>query len=320
MLGKHQEGGETTAGPLEGETGTTAQRRRIPDIISQVKDSFADLRPAERRVAEAVLDDVRRAVEESNADLARRAGVSEPTVTRFCRAIGCDGVRDFKLTLAQSRAVGEIDLDGTEPEIGAAGSVPAFWSPVFGEAHRALREVERQLSPATVLAAAAAAAGARQIACFGLGASASALVMEVQHRLFRYGVSISVTTDPYIMRMSAATLTADDAAIAISASGRTAELVEGLEVARHYGATTIAITAARTPLADAADIALACEISEYPDTLIPTAARFALLASVDLFAAATGYAMGAASRETLRRIKYTALTHRPGQVLEPLGD
>ncbi|RVA67131.1 MurR/RpiR family transcriptional regulator, partial [Mesorhizobium sp. M7A.F.Ca.CA.001.11.2.1] len=76
--------------------------RRIPDIISLVKDSYSELRPAERRVADVVLDDVKYAVDASNAALAQRAGVSEPTVTRFCRAIGCEGVRDFKLKLAQS--------------------------------------------------------------------------------------------------------------------------------------------------------------------------------------------------------------------------
>ncbi|RUU53868.1 RpiR family transcriptional regulator, partial [Mesorhizobium sp. M2C.T.Ca.TU.009.01.2.1] len=89
--------------------------RRIPDIISQVKDSYAELRPAERRVADVVLDDVKYAVDASNAALAQRAGVSEPTVTRFCRAIGCDGVRDFKLKLAQSLVVGALYL-ATKPQ------------------------------------------------------------------------------------------------------------------------------------------------------------------------------------------------------------
>src|SRR5690242_16008811 len=80
----------------------------IPDILSQIKDSYADLRPPERRVADVVLSDVALAVDASNAEIARRADVSEPTVTRFCRSIGCDGVRDFKLKLAQSVVVGRL--------------------------------------------------------------------------------------------------------------------------------------------------------------------------------------------------------------------
>jgi hypothetical protein len=73
----------------------------VPDIIARIKDGYPDLRPAEQSVADAVLSDVQGAVDASNAEIATRAGVSQPTVTRFCRAIGCEGVRDFKLQLAR---------------------------------------------------------------------------------------------------------------------------------------------------------------------------------------------------------------------------
>jgi len=39
-------------------------------------------------------------------DLATEAKVSEPTVVRFCRALGCNGFQDFKLKLAQMLASG----------------------------------------------------------------------------------------------------------------------------------------------------------------------------------------------------------------------
>lgn len=294
--------------------------RRIPDVIAAIKDGFDVLRPAERRVAEAVLADVRGAVAETNAELARRAGVSEPSVTRFCRAVGCDGVRDFKLKLAQSLVVGELYLDATDPPMPDGKDVPPFWGPVLHEARRALREVERQLAPADVLAAAEAVAGARRVAAFGLGGSASPLAVETQHRLFRYGVPVTAATDPYVMRMTAATLRPQDVVIAVSASGKTREVIEAVELARHYRARTIAVTAARSPLAAAVEMPLVADIAEYPDTLLPTAARFAYLAIIDLLAAATGYRMGSAARENLRRIKYTVLNHREGQMLEPLGD
>src|SRR5262245_46562040 len=91
----------------------------VPDILSQIKDSYAELRPAERRVADVVLDDVAFSVDASNTEIARRADVSEPTVTRFCRAIGCEGVRDFKLKLAQSVVVGRMYLAAAQPPASA---------------------------------------------------------------------------------------------------------------------------------------------------------------------------------------------------------
>lgn len=297
--------------------------RHVPDIVGRIKDALATLSPAERRVAAAVLSDVRQAVQASNAALAARAQVSEPSVTRFCRTIGCDGMRDFKLKLAQSLVVGELYLN-SDPALpasdGTDAQTPAFWGVVLGDAHAALREVERQVPPAAVMAAAEAVATAGQVVTFGLGGSAAPLALETQHRLFRYGVRAVCCTDPYLMRMTAATLHAGDVVIAISASGKTTELIEAVDLARGYGATIIAITAMASPLIEAVQHPLGVTIPENSNTLTPTAARFAYLAIIDLLSAATGYALGPTARESLRRIKYAALNHRTGNILEPLGD
>ncbi|MDN2568477.1 MurR/RpiR family transcriptional regulator [Aquibium sp. A9E412] len=302
-----------------GDGARTAQPKRIPDIISQVKDSYGDLRPAERRVADVVLDDVRFAVDASNAALARRAAVSEPTVTRFCRAIGCEGVRDFKLKLAQSLVVGALYLT-KPPRKGGETEMP-FWGAVFGEARRALEEAERQLDPAAVARAAELIARARQVAVFGLGGSSSALAQETQYRLFRYGVAVSAHSDPYVMRMTASTLKPNDLVIALSATGRTREVIEAVELAKHYRARALGITAPNSELARVCDVGLTVAVPEYPDTLKPTASRFAFLAIIDLMSVAAGYRLDESARETLRRIKYNVLTHRgSGPQMEPLGD
>lgn len=292
--------------------------RRIPDIISLVRDSYGDLRPAERRVADVVLDDVKFAVDASNAALALRAGVSEPTVTRFCRAIGCEGVRDFKLKLAQSLVVGALYLE--RPKAPSDDNGIPFWAAVFGEAHHALQEVERQVDPTDLQKAAELVASARQVVVFGLGGSASALAQETEYRLFRYGIAVTAHCDPYLMRMMASTVKPDDLVIAISATGRTREVIEAVELARHYRAKAICITPPDTELARACNVSLAVAIPEYPDTMKPTASRFAFLAIVDLLSVATGYKLGDAARETLRRIKYNVLSHRAGKEMEPLGD
>ena len=130
--------------------GVEAYARPIPDILSQIKDSYRELRRAERRVADVVLADVTFSVDASNAEIARRAEVSEPTVTRFCRAIGCDGVRDFKLKLAQSVVVGRLYLaPAPPPEPNGNGS--PLWNVVLGEARNALNAVERSIDPRDII-------------------------------------------------------------------------------------------------------------------------------------------------------------------------
>ena len=297
-------------------------RIRVPDIIARIKDSYTALRPAEQAVADTVLADVQAAVEASNGDIASRAGVSQPTVTRFCRAIGCDGVRDFKLQLARSLVVGELYLspDRIPAPPPADTDHPPYWGSILTEARAAITRVEQQLDPAALIRAAEVVATARRMSVFGLGGSSSALAQETQYRLFRYGVGITALGDPYLARMNAATYRPGDALIVISSTGRTREVIDAVELARHYGAATIAITTPDSDLAQAAAIALTVRVPEYPDTLTPSASRFAFMTIIDLLAAATGYRLGPVARENLRRIKYNVLTRRPGTMLEPLGD
>ena len=58
------------------------------DLVSRIERVEAELSPAERRVAEVVRQDFRAATRLTIAELAARAGVSQPTVTRFCRSVG----------------------------------------------------------------------------------------------------------------------------------------------------------------------------------------------------------------------------------------
>jgi DNA-binding MurR/RpiR family transcriptional regulator len=306
-------------GPRTEDASGGTYAKPIPDILSQIRDSYGELRRAERRVADVVLADVTFSVDASNAEIARRADVSEPTVTRFCRAIGCEGVRDFKLKLAQSVVVGRLYLSPMPPPEPSENGSP-LWNIVFGEARNALSAVERSIDPKDILDAAELVASAHQVVVFGLGGSSSALAQETQNRLFRYGVVISAHSDPYVMKMTASTLKPNDLVIAISSTGRTHEVVEAVVLAKHYRARAIAITAPDSDLAAVADLALTVDVPEFPDPLKPTASRYAFLAIIDLVSTAVGYRLEPHARETLRRIKYTVLNHRKGKVLEPLGD
>ena len=160
------------------------------DIISVIKQSGATLRPAEQRVADIVLADVNFAVHSSNGELARRAGVSEPTVTRFSRAVGCGGVRELKVKLAQSMVVGRIYLE-PPPHVGSAQAKPTLWRSVFEEIRRAITAVEQQLRQEDVEKAAEAIADCCKLVAFGVGGGSTVAVTEVTHRFFRLGIAVS---------------------------------------------------------------------------------------------------------------------------------
>lgn len=301
-------------------SGASAERTSAPfdDIISRLRELRSDMKPAERRVADVVLGDVEFAVRASNTTLAAQANVSEPTVTRFCRTLGCEGVRDFKLRLAQSLVVGDLYFQNPPP-VQENSNLP-YWNNVFQKAGEAVRLAERQLDEAAVRVAVDHIARAKRIFIFGVGGGSTALAQDAQFRLFRYGLSVTAYSDTYLIRMVASTLRPDDVVIAISATGRTPEIVHAANLARQYHAVVVAITQPNSELAAAADVALTIGVPEIADILKPTASRFAFMVTMDLLATGVAYQLGLDAQENLRRIKYNLMNLRDGEVLEPLGD
>ena len=70
-------------------------------MLERIKASIPALPPAEQRVARLLLADPRGFATLPVSELAERSHVSKPTVVRFCRSIGYDGLADFKLKLAE---------------------------------------------------------------------------------------------------------------------------------------------------------------------------------------------------------------------------
>ena len=86
-------------------------------MLERVKASMPALPPAEQRVARLLLADPRSFATLPVSELADRSHVSKPTVVRFCRSVGYDGLADFKLKLAGSVSEGvpfihrSVDVD-----------------------------------------------------------------------------------------------------------------------------------------------------------------------------------------------------------------
>ena len=71
------------------------------NLIKTISESFGELRKSERKVADFVLSDPAAILNMRIIDLATQSQVSEPTVIRFCRALGYAGFQYFILHLAR---------------------------------------------------------------------------------------------------------------------------------------------------------------------------------------------------------------------------
>lgn len=269
------------------------------NLLLQIRESLNRFSAAERKVAEAVLAQPRTTISASISELSRQAGVSEPTVVRFCRRIECDGFQDFKVQLAQSLAadVSYLDMD-IRPDDNAA----AYKQKVFDSVINSLITVRNQLDNTVLERSVEALAGARKIEFYGFVAS-GAVAIDAQNKFFHFAVPCVAYTDLHMQLMSAAALGPQDVVVAISHTGRTKELIESVKVARQSGATVIGITADDSPLARLCSLVIAVEVPENTDLYMPTISRIAHLLVIDVLAVGVALRGGVDAAKRLQKMK-----------------
>ncbi|NKC31526.1 SIS domain-containing protein [Falsiroseomonas selenitidurans] len=266
-------------------------RERIAHLLDR-------LSPAERKVAELVSADPGGTMNATLATLARSAGVSEPTVVRFCRSLGLEGFADLRLALARSEGGGAR----MHRRIGPGTPVPEAAGAVFDTAIAALTEARAALDAAAIERAALALVRAARVEIWGFGASA-AVAEDLAHKLFRVCRGVVARHDPHMQAMAAATLDGDAVALCVSHTGRSRELVEVAALAAASGATVIAITRPASPLAAQATLLIPCAVEENTELHTPMVSRLVHLVLGDALAVAAALLSPPAAEERLGRMK-----------------
>src|SRR5258708_24247280 len=149
--------------------------------------------------------------------------------------------------------------------------------------------------------------------CYGVGNSAI-VALDAQHKFFRFGAPTVSYVDTNTMGMAATVLKRGDAVLAISASGRTTDMLGAVQIAREYRAEVIAITPAASPLAKLASVALYADVPEDPDVYAPMTSRLAHLAILDVLGVGLALALGPPLPRRLARTKQTLRDKRIGSL------
>ncbi|PIT74115.1 MurR/RpiR family transcriptional regulator [Limnohabitans sp. G3-2] len=272
-------------------------------MLERIKASLPSLAPAEQRVGKLVLADPRAFANLPVTELADRAHVSKPTVVRFCRSVGYDGLSDFKLKLAGSVSEGvpfihrSVDVDDKTSDIAVKvidNTVAAFLKYRNDASSFALEHAAQAL--------AATQKTNRRIEFYGVGNS-GIVAQDAQHKFFRLGVNAIAYSDGHMQVMSASMLKPGDCAVIISNSGRTRDLMDACDIAKKQGATTIVITASGSPLASAGHIHLTADHPEGYDKYSPMVSRLLHLLIIDILATTVALRMGEQLQPNLRDMK-----------------
>lgn len=294
----------------------TARKEYALDLYHVLTDEDGKLSGLDRKLAQFVLQQVDFVVGSSIGELAARVGVSPPSVTRFCRHVGCSGFSDFKVQLARMTYVG---LRYLRPEV-PTSTPDEVAEDIVTKAQNALFQLHQQLDPARLNAAAQVLRGAEFILAFGSGGNSSMISNELQNRLFRLGCNIHSSNDRAMDLMLAAGASDGTAAIVSSMTGRDMDLVRCLELMRGRGVPTVALTQSGSPVAQASAITIPIDLPEGRNVFRPTSTRYAYLAVVDILANLVAYADRPRAVGVLRRIKEELVRSRDGDDRQLLGD
>ena len=281
-------------------------------MLERIKASLPSLAPAEQRVGKLVLADPRAFANLPVTELADRSHVSKPTVVRFCRSVGYDGLADFKLKLAGTVNEGVPFIHRSVDVDDKIGDVMVK---VIDNTVAALLKYRNEASTMAmeraVVALVEAYKAGRQIQFFGVGNS-GIVAQDGQHKFFRLGVNTTAYSDGHMQVMSASVMRPGDCVVVISNSGRTRDLMDACDIARKNGATTIVITASGSPLASAGHIHLSADHPEGFDKYSPMVSRLMHLMILDILATAVALRIGSATlgpllsemRQNLRSKRY----------------
>jgi RpiR family carbohydrate utilization transcriptional regulator len=280
-------------------------------MLERIKSTLSSLAPAEQRVGKLLLSDPRTFSTLPVTELAERAGVSKPTVVRFCRSMGYEGLSDFKLKLAGSLSEG---VPFIHRNVGAQDKSNDVLVKVIDNTVTAFLKYRNDASSAAIDKAAEAIAlthkKGKRLEFFGVGNS-GIVAQDAQHKFFRLGFHTISHSDGHLQIMSASLLGPGDCLVVFSNSGRTRDLLDSCEIAKKNGATTVVITASGSPLASAGKIHLAADHPESYEKFSPMVSRLLHLMIVDVLATTVALRIGSTQLQPLlRNMKQNLLNKR----------
>ncbi|MGV8845943.1 MurR/RpiR family transcriptional regulator [Tessaracoccus sp.] len=251
--------------------------------MTRVSGMLAELRPAERRIADAVLADPAAVVRDSITTLAERCKTSAPTVVRFSKRLGFSGYPQLRLALAKDagREEGRTAREPLSGTLDATDTLDQVVAKIGYAEARAVEETAANLDRQALAQAVDALVRARRIDLIGVGASAMP-VLDLDQKLSRLGLVTAHHEDRHAAMTAISLRGKGDVVIAVSHSGSTSDIIGPVVLAQSQGVTTIAITNhPGSKLAQTADITLITASRETSFRSGAMASRIAQLLVVD---------------------------------------
>lgn len=214
----------------------------MQSILGQIQLKYQTLSKTEKKVAEFVVEHNTELLNIHIQELADKIDVSVATITRFCKKIGAKSFVEFKILLRDA-------VEQKDDTHDAINTVNQIYESVI-KSTNSLTNIGQYETACDWISK------ANRIHIFGIGSSGLS-AEELKLRLSRMGFSVDTHTDSHAMIITSSILSKEDLLIAISSSGQTKEIIDGIEMAKRKRARVISITSySETPLAQNSDLML----------------------------------------------------------------
>lgn len=268
-------------------------------LLRLMNDGSVKLSKSDLKLAHIVQNDPGAVIHQSIASLAKIAGVSEPTVNRFCHKLGCDGYPDFKLRLAQEiSSSGQLFVENMDRDDDSVMVIKKIMTSI----QTSIQSLANTIDPDALDAAAEIISKCKSVNFFGMGASSS-VALDAQHKFFRFGIPVIAHTDFINQRMMCSMMEPADVAVFISYTGRTEAMLQNAKLANQCNASVIGITMKGSPLAAQCSYVLNAVTAEDTDLFTPMTSRIIHLAVIDMLATTVALKLGSGVEDNIKAIK-----------------
>lgn len=205
------------------------------NVIENIQKYYNMLSPTERKVADCVLRYPNQVIEYTVKELANKSGVSEATVVRMCQHAGYKGYWPFRTMLAREMGtLGEEEKDGSDET--------DIVKNIFNKYAVNMSNLGSNIDAEIMMVCIKVLNECNQVHIIAAGDTGT-LAQHMGFRLGRIGVkaTFSGLADYFLNTINLADK--EDVVIAISKSGITKTVIQGVELAKEKGLKVIAITA-----------------------------------------------------------------------------
>ena len=231
------------------------------EFILNIRSMLQEMNPAQSRIAKYVLANPEKLPGMPIGQLAKESGVSEATISRFVKYLGCANYRAFQAEMVKSNVLSHERIRGYA-DVKNMDSAYQICKKIFDANIQSLADTLAMLDVDTLEKIADQIASSRKLCIFAQGRS-SVTANSIRQRLYRLGIACSSYSDPHEQAVAASLMKEGDAVMGISTFGRSKNVLKNLRIASGNGATVIGVSSYRgTPLEKVSDLMIISSSNE----------------------------------------------------------